>query len=133
MGGEFREIPLWPMKPYHTSLNLTTGRMPNTCVVPGCTNHSGKPECQGLSFYRLPLDNPELLREWLIKMHLSQKDVSEHSRVCGMHFVGGRKQCRSDIPQLFPWSTKRKSPKTRQPLYLHNLRSTLSLLQEEEQ
>ena len=99
---------------YAVNLNLTTGRMPNVCVVPGCKNNSYKPECQGMSFYTLPLDNPDLISEWLIKMHLNKDSVNEHSRICSVHFIDGKKRGKNDIPKLFPWTTRRrKSPKPR--------------------
>ena len=99
---------------YAVNLNLTTGRMPNVCVVPGCKNNSYKPECVGMSFYTLPLDNPDLISEWLIKMHLNKDSVNEHSRICSVHFIDGKKHGKNDIPKLFPWTTRRrKSPKPR--------------------
>ena len=90
--------------------------MPNVCVVPGCKNNSYKPECLGMSFYTLPLDNPDLISEWLIKMHLHKDSVNEHSRICSVHFIDGKKRGKNDVPQLFPWnSRRRKSPKLRLP------------------
>ena len=99
---------------FAVNLNLTTGRMPNVCVVPGCKNNSYKPECQGMSFYILPVDNPHLISEWLIKMHLNKDSVNEHSRICSVHFIDGKKRGKNDIPKLFPLNTRRrKSPKPR--------------------
>ena len=87
---------------YAVNLNLITGRMPNVCVVPGCKNNSYKPECQGMSFYILPVDNPHLISEWLIKMHLNKDSVNEHSGICSVHFIDGKKRGKNDIPKLFP-------------------------------
>ena len=96
-----------------SNLNLTTGRMPNVCVVPGCSNNSYN---LGMSFYTLPLDNPDLINKWLIKMHLCKDSVNEHSRICSVHFIDGKRHGKNDIPQLFPWnSRRRKSPKLRLP------------------
>ena len=62
--------------------------MPNMCVVPGYKNNSHKPERQGISFYTLPLDNPDLIgvNAWLIKMDLNIDSINEHSRICSVHF-----------------------------------------------
>lgn len=87
----------------------------NGCVVPGCSNRSNKVHCQGIAFYSFPKDNPELLREWLIKTHLCQKEIKENSRICGVHFVNGRRNGKHDVPQIFPWSTHRRSHTNRQP------------------
>ena len=65
--------------------------MPYYCIVPMCTNISGTP-C--ISFHRLPLNNPELLKIWLIKIRRENSPVNEHSRVCSEHFKDGKKQCK---------------------------------------
>ena len=82
--------------------------MPNYCLVPGCNNNYN-PECRGMSFYTLPLDNPELINWWLIKMHLSIESVSEHSRICSKHFIGGKRHGKGN---LFPWNSKKRKPPT---------------------
>ena len=89
----------------------------NGCAVPGCTNRSNKPGSEGLSFYSFPYDNTHLLRQWLIKMHLSPNSINKHSRICSVHFIGGKRKGKDDIPQIFLWNkTARGSPKARQPL-----------------
>ena len=71
---------------------------------------------QGIAIHSFPKENPELLREWLIKAHLSQKGIKENSRICGAHFVNGRKNGKHDVPQIFPWNARRRSHANRQPL-----------------
>ena len=92
-------------------------------MVPGCKNNSYKPECQEMSFYTLPLDNPDFISEWLIKMHL--QSVNEHSRICSVHLM-----CGKNIPKLFPWNfRRRKSTKlhsSAQPLAPKKLHVTLA-------
>ena len=89
--------------------------MPHHCIVKGCTNRSSKPdhECKDLFFYSLPHSNPLLLREWLVKMQVTQTRISEHSRICSVHFVGGKKTQKNNTPCVFPWTHRRKSPMLR--------------------
>ena len=87
--------------------------MPHHCIVKGCTNRSSKPECKDLSFYSLPHSNPMLLREWLVKMKVTQTRISEHSRLCSVHFVGGKKTQKNNTPCVFPWTHGRKPPMLR--------------------
>ena len=84
--------------------------MPHHCIVKGCTNRSSKPECEDLSFYSLLHSNTMLLREWLVKMQVTQTRISEHSRICSVHFVGGKKTQKNKTPCVFPWTHRRKSP-----------------------
>ena len=101
--------------------------MPNKCVVPGCPNHAHKAECKGLHFYTLPHDHPDLLRKWFIAMHLSPNSVNKHSRMCSVHFIGGRRQGKDDVPQLFSGNNMRKSPKARQPLPVRARKTYITL------
>ena len=76
-----------------------------------CTNVSGT---LGISFHRLPLKNPELLKIWLIKIRRENAPVNEHSRVCSEHFKDGKKQGKDDIPVVFAWTKpSRPPPKSR--------------------
>ena len=73
--------------------------MPN-CCVPGCGNKSTDPRCVDITFHRLPINNKELLKDWIEKLNLnsyynnnncnSQIDdivvVPDHHRVCSDHF-----------------------------------------------
>ena len=72
--------------------------MRHHCIVPLCYNNSGMP---GLSFYQLPLHNPSLLKEWLVKIRQENTPVNEHARVCSAHFKDGKKTGKSDIPVVF--------------------------------
>ena len=81
------------------------------CIVPLCHNHSGM---QGLLFYRLPLRNPVLLKEWLIKIRRENTPLNEHFRVCSTHFTGGKKTRKFDVPVIFAWTKLPHPSKRRQ-------------------
>ena len=83
--------------------------MPFHCIVPHCTSRSGNP---GISFYRLPLNNPALLKQWLLNIRRENTPINQNSRVCSLHFKDGKKTGKSDVPVIFSWTKKpRKSPK----------------------
>ena len=86
--------------------------MPHHCIVPLCNNHSGTP---GISFHRLPLKDPDLLKQWLIKIRRENTPINEYSRVCSEHFEGGKRKGRKDIPSVFAWTKSggRPPPKNR--------------------
>ena len=49
-------------------------------------------------------------------MHLSKDiNIHKHSRICSKHFIGGKRNGKNDVPQLFPWTKTRKTM-VRQPL-----------------
>ena len=52
--------------------------MPHHCIVPECTNKSEKPSCAELSFHRLPLNDPVMLKEWLIKIRRENTPINKH-------------------------------------------------------
>ena len=91
--------------------------MPHHCIVPCCTNRSGKSRQPGskVSFYQLPLKNPKLLKQWLIKIRRENTPLTIHSRVCSVHFKGGKKTAQNNVPELFEWTKKpyRQAPKNR--------------------
>ena len=45
----------------------------------------------GISFYRLPLKDPNLLKQWLVKIQRGNIPLNEYSRVCSEHCEGGKK------------------------------------------
>ena len=86
--------------------------MPHYCIVPLCKNVSGMP---GISFHRLPLKDPVLLKKWLIKIRRENTPITQHSRVCSVHFKGKKKLDKGDIPEVFVWTKPaRPPPKSRQ-------------------
>ena len=101
--------------------------MTKSCVVFGCHNWHGKKGCEGLSFYRLPLKNEELLRTWLRMMRTESVKVNTNSRVCSSHFEGGKKCGPNDVPTIFPWNIKpkRKDPVRRIPIFDSSLPSSV--------
>ena len=87
--------------------------MPHNCAVEGCNNRSSKKECQNISFHQLPLNDTDLLQQWAIKARLPQKLINRHSRICGAHFIGGKRSHANNVPQLFPWTPSRRQPPSR--------------------
>ena len=64
--------------------------MPHYCIVPLCNNRSGTPEVAGLSFYRLPMKDPALLKLWLIRIRRENIPVNQYSSVQCTLRVGER-------------------------------------------
>ena len=91
--------------------------MPKNCYIPGCKNRSNKPECQHISFYKLPSDN-DLRYKWLCNIH-QPIVISSCTTICSAHFAGGKKSIDHPVPTIFPWSrkaVKRKPPTERRPM-----------------
>lgn len=90
--------------------------MPHHCIVPHCTNRSGNRNGPNrYSFYRLPLHNPPLLKQWLVKIRRENTPLNKNSRVCSAHFKGGKRSGKHDVPVIFSWSKRsRPSPRKRQ-------------------
>ena len=65
-----------------------SNNMPHYCIVPLCNNWSGTP---GISFYRLPLKDSDLLKQWLVKIRRENVPLNEYLRVWSEHFEGGKK------------------------------------------
>ena len=74
-----------------------------SCIIPGCKNRSNKEDCKDVKFYTLPFRNEELLKTWLSLVCKQRNEVTIHSRVCSIHFIGGIKRSDDDPPQIFPW------------------------------
>ena len=95
--------------------------MPKHCSIPGCTSRSDKEGCKTVSFHTIPRD-VSIRHQWLVSIK-KPITISEHTRICSLHFVGGMKSASSPIPTLFPWSTpaavratpRQRSPPTPQP------------------
>ena len=74
------------------------------CYVPGCYNSSTKDKSR-LSFYVIPKGG-KLRKLWLNK--ISRKGFNSKTsqlsgyRVCSEHFEGGCKNCRINVPTIFP-------------------------------
>lgn len=87
--------------------------MPHHCIVPLCTNNSTMP---GLSFYRLPLHDQNLLQRWIVNIRRENIHINTHSRVCSAHFEGGKKKGKDAVPMIFAWTKEtisRAPPKQR--------------------
>ena len=78
--------------------------MVHSCIVPGCHSRSDLPSCTHLSWYRLPHSNPLLLQKWMDNIGQAIDSVSEHTRICSLHFLNGERQSFDDVLILSPWN-----------------------------
>ena len=101
--------------------------MPQYCIVQGCTNRSNKVGCEDISFHHLPFSNAHVLRQWIIKARLPDKLLNKTSRICSVHFLGGKRKHLSDVPEVFPWTqpVRKPPPQKFQPTPSH-VRPSLS-------
>ena len=96
------------------------------CIAFGCVNRSNKPQCKGLSWHSLPLNDSKRLKEWLVNIRRTNTPVSKHSYLCSDNFspecfsksLGGiQTRLKPDaVPSKFCFSketTSRKPPKDR--------------------
>ena len=60
--------------------------MPHWCIAYGCTNSFRKSDNR--SWHRLPLEDKELLNNWLVKIRRTNTPVNQYARICGDHFDG---------------------------------------------
>lgn len=74
-----------------TSLDKTKKRG-FQCVAFGCNNRSRQ---SSIPFHRFPLDR-ERRQRWITAVKRDNWTPSEHSRLCGAHFVSG-KFCTVDV------------------------------------
>ena len=98
--------------------------MVHVCCVPGCSSRSNRET--NLSYYRLPLQNKKLLKQWVHKIGRSNLPLNTSTRVCSRHFINakGRKLRKDEVPSealpILPTSAtpiaKRKPPKEREAL-----------------
>ena len=58
------------------------------CAAYGCSNSSDKKECRdkGIGFHAFPLNNPETLKIWLIRLKRKDFEPTKHSALCADHF-----------------------------------------------
>lgn len=54
------------------------------CCVPGCSNRSDKQS--HLSFFRLPLNNKSVLKQWIHLIGRKNLLINPNTRVCSEHF-----------------------------------------------
>ena len=69
-----------------------------------------------VSFHAIPKD-ASIRRQWFVSIK-KPITISEHTRICSLHFVGGVKSASSPKPTLFPWSaptTTWATPRQRSP------------------
>ncbi|XP_074650275.1 uncharacterized protein LOC141905334 [Tubulanus polymorphus] len=71
------------------------------CCVPGCGNR--RDEKAGFSFYSIPLKPHERHKSWLGAIGKGFDWVpTAHTRICSLHFVGGKKNNDPDSPSYIP-------------------------------
>ena len=58
----------------------------------------------GLSFYRLPLHDQNLLQRWIVNIRRENIHINEHIQVCSAHFEGGKKKGKDAVPMIFMWT-----------------------------
>ena len=85
------------------------------CCVPKCTNNWRN--SPNLPFHSLPKD-PMVPAEYnrLIRNE-TLRVCSQNTKICGGHFVGGERACRTELPSIFPWS---KTVKKRREIGKHD-------------
>ena len=98
--------------------------MVHVCCMPRCSSRSNREV--NLSYYRLPLMNKKLLKQWIHKIGRTNLPLNRSTRVCSRHFVNakGRKLRKDEVPSeklpILPTSAtplqKRKPPKEREAL-----------------
>ncbi|XP_031560763.1 uncharacterized protein LOC116296808 [Actinia tenebrosa] len=76
------------------------------CCVPKChVSHRNKPP--EVQFYRIPSDPGQRKIYKVILKNDSLKLDSQNTRICSLHWEGGKKLSRTHLPTLFPWTTPR--------------------------
>ena len=92
--------------------------MPSACIATGCTNISTLRGKRRVFFYRLPLEDKELLQKWLVNLRRTRLPLRlDRSYVCSDHFEPecfGRdiKVCRIEFVYLVPWAVLSKSDRS---------------------
>ena len=74
--------------------------MVHCCSVPGCSNRSDRES--HLSFFKLPLKNKALLKQWVHRIGRKNLPINPNTRVCSEHFVqaAGRLLQHDEVPSL---------------------------------
>ena len=61
--------------------------MPNLCLAPKCINGlSSTKKCASVSLHKFPLNNSDLLQQWLHRIHRRDLKPTRNSRICSLHF-----------------------------------------------
>ena len=63
-----------------------------------------------ISFHRLPLNNKQLLKQWICKIRRENIPLNKYSRVCSVHFKGRKKKGPNDVPIIFAWTPSTQAP-----------------------
>lgn len=95
------------------------------CCVPGCA--SSWRNSPGLTFHSLPKDIKVLTEYKRLIGNVNLKEFSANTKICGKHFEGGERVCRTQLPSIFPWS---KPAKRRREIIKHALPEKIKTLKE---
>lgn len=105
------------------------GSVGDFCCVPGCSNSRGRCKRKGLivSFYRFPKDRKRadmwlkrIRRDEICDGKVVPYELKNHSRICSVHFVGGKKvddpNDQAYVPTIFPRNSavKRTTQRSKQ-------------------
>ncbi|XP_060556012.1 uncharacterized protein LOC132716705 [Ruditapes philippinarum] len=79
--------------------------MPLYCIVKGCKNVSGGGT--NVKFHRLPVNNLQNCKEWLIRAGMTEKEASKVTvkqcrswRICSAHFQSSRQSNEPFLPTI---------------------------------
>ena len=75
-----------------------TDVMVHVCCVPACSSRSNREV--NLSYFRLPLHNKRLLKQWIHCIGHSNLPLNASTRVCSCHFISaeGQKLRKDEVP-----------------------------------
>ena len=93
--------------------------MPSYCSAFNCTNKADK--ASDISFHSFPLNNPPLLKEWLVRIKRENFKPNRSSKICSEHFeidcfivekFSGRKKLTSEaVPTRFSFKELKERPR----------------------
>ena len=73
--------------------------MPSSCCAVHCTSRYSK--CKGVKLYWFPR-NPQRLAAWIQAIRRDKWQPTEHSRLCGLHFISGKPSHNEKHPDYIP-------------------------------
>ena len=89
------------------------------CCVPNCVNSWRN--SPGIKWHSLPKDKTILKEYKRLIGNETLKEFSPNTRICGLHFPGGERMSRTQLPSIFPWT---EPSKTRREIVKNELPKT---------